>query len=458
MSQSVICFTGPGGTVRPLLLGLFASCLAAGCSCSETGIEGHPDSNEDPGVDIAEDDAPVPCQDRDGDGFFDAACGGNDCDDTNALAYPGAAEICNDGIDQDCDGEVDELFFMHEQVQLTSGGNGSGYLVWTGSEFGLFSWDVPVLTPGQNYQNLDPLGARKGVLASLPSEADHSRTPWNGELYGLFWIDSDADSQSIGFRTLTTEGLFSAESVTVTTSERIHGLTAVQAGHRYVVTWVGTGYELVANIVNASGVLSGPDLLVSTRTDDSADETLLWTGSEVGIFWYDVVPESFGRKDLNFATLSPGMHAVSEAVLLARVSRDSDEPSVSWTGSRIGITWENDLGDLSTAISYVLISPDGIREADNLDILESAVDPMIAWNGEGFGLLWVTPEEHTLYFDEMDETGTFWGGPPMEIDASIDGAPKSLIWTSSEYVVSWRAASAAGEDLYFARIGRCQDP
>ena len=42
--------------------------------------------------------------DVDGDGYGES----EDCDDQDPSVHPGAAELCDDGVDNDCDGETDE--------------------------------------------------------------------------------------------------------------------------------------------------------------------------------------------------------------------------------------------------------------------------------------------------------------------------------------------------------------
>jgi hypothetical protein len=52
----------------------------------------------------------APNCDADGDGYLKSSrkCGGFDCNDDDASVNPGAAEICDDGIDNDCNSAIDE--------------------------------------------------------------------------------------------------------------------------------------------------------------------------------------------------------------------------------------------------------------------------------------------------------------------------------------------------------------
>lgn len=61
-----------------------------------------------------QEDPTCPSCDADGDGFIDQNCGGNDCNDGNAAVHPGATENCNNGRDDNCDGDTD--MFTEQQL------------------------------------------------------------------------------------------------------------------------------------------------------------------------------------------------------------------------------------------------------------------------------------------------------------------------------------------------------
>ena len=84
-------------------------------------------------VDFCDEDASMCTHlilDDDMDGEASRRCGGNDCDDSNPNRYPGNTEVCDNGVDDDCNNLVDgfDAACAPPNDRCTDGGDGRGPL------------------------------------------------------------------------------------------------------------------------------------------------------------------------------------------------------------------------------------------------------------------------------------------------------------------------------------------
>lgn len=88
-----------------------SSCGGDDCDDADAGI--NPGVAEVPYDGIDQDCSGADLTDVDEDGYDADVVGGPDCDDTDDTVKPGETEV-GDGVDEDCDGTVDEMTEKHD--------------------------------------------------------------------------------------------------------------------------------------------------------------------------------------------------------------------------------------------------------------------------------------------------------------------------------------------------------
>jgi hypothetical protein len=136
--------------------------------------------------------------DRDGDGYGDAALGGLDCDDGDDAIHPEATELCN-GLDDDCDGAVDQD--LEQAWYPDSDGDGYGDEAW-GVQACLPPTEGAVSIGGDCDDNDETVSPGAGELCNGVDDdcnGDIDDDPAGGGWYA----DDDADGWGDGLRPLS---------------------------------------------------------------------------------------------------------------------------------------------------------------------------------------------------------------------------------------------------------------
>ena len=155
--------------------------LTAGSPCVDAGIDagvyGDIDGDGRPlgaGFDMGADEYPD-CWDADMDGYGHGDCGGYDCDDSDPGVNPGAREICEGGIDEDCDGLVDLDDPQCVTIHVPGDKPKIQYAINAGVD-----GNVVLLAPGTYSENID----FRGKAIHVRSEAGADATIIQNTIHG----------------------------------------------------------------------------------------------------------------------------------------------------------------------------------------------------------------------------------------------------------------------------------
>jgi hypothetical protein len=438
--------------------------LFMACGCYKAALKGEPDADADALIDPADFHEPeLECPDRDGDGFRDAACGGEDCDDTRNDVFPGAEEVCFDGVDNDCDGFVDGPWLLQDNLALSGGDRAaeSPVLVWTGSGF-VAAW----LQSGPDAYGIHMAAVRasgEGVewetsVAELDGGESEPSLVWTGSELGLAWDSWQEEYPEIYFTRFSAAGERLMDSVRITYDPWLSTCPHMSwTGSEFAIAWVdtrltesactmmGCSYDIFFTRVSAEGEKIGDDVRVSDRS------VLLggywdpvwtsWTGSELGIFWN------------MFSRMSPSGHEPGPDLDLGHERATLP----AWTGSEYGLMWTN----ISDGLIFTRLSPEGDeRGGARVAGMEGASGRFsLVWADGRFGALWDAYEEEgfMVYFAMLTTEGTIEGWRKQVSYAPVtQSSYHALAWTGSEFGVVWSQSTDSVRTAVFNRIGICR--
>ena len=293
-------------------------------------------------------------QDQDGfkgprPGFAAGAPGscGDDCDDTSPLAFPGAQEVC-DGVDNDCDGIVDndaryepagpEAIRVSQTDQLQAGHGGIAY---SGSIYAAAyagqkgSWRTYV--KGLNPDGSTAFGTEP--ITNVPNDTFTGPIKWTGAMFGTAWEDRRDNDYEIYFNRMDSAGKKLAADLRVTNANgfSLHP-DVIWNGSEFLLVWDDrrngpSDYRIYGQRISVDGALIGENQQLTLPAWNAELPVIAEGQKTVGLAFNMSGPDATGFiHKIGFRLLSPDLTAPKPLVELT--SDDGVNPSIVWNRDR----------------------------------------------------------------------------------------------------------------------------
>ncbi len=334
-------------------------------------------------------------------------------------------------------------------------------LVWTGTEYGVCWIDFREGIYQIYFARINSLGNKIGSDVRITNDINDRCFPslvWTGTEYGVLWQDARNGSDDIYFvRIDASGGKIGSEINIVNDLNSSNNPSLVWTGTEYGLSWHDnrdSNNEIYFTRIDAAGGKIGSDTRITNSINESWFPSLVWTGIEYGLSWSDA--RDGGNYEIYFTRISAAGGKIGSDIRITNDINFSTYPSLVWTGTEYGISWF-DTRDSNNEIYFVRVDASGSKIGSDIRITNDSNDsffPSLVWTGTEYGISWSDNRDgnYEIYFARVNAAGSKIGSDTRITNFVNDSYSPSIVWTGTEYGVSWEDGRDGNNEIYFVKL------
>ncbi len=294
----------------------------------------------------------------------------------------------------------------------------------------------------------------------LFTQARDAQMVWNGRHLGIVYPHEAEEGPRLRFALVALDGEVLTEPVDLL-DRRTSTVVIAWTGAEYGVAWADDRFDEVGGARNVevyfrrisrAGELLGDEVRVSDAPGWTWPGGLVWSGAAYGLLLTQRYEDGPNRA-VHFARLDAQGRRLGEVVRLDDSESGIYASALGWGGERFAAAWRQGSGTSSWNIHVRLVSAEGEALGEPVQLSRTrrqSENPSIAWSGEAFGVAWNdhAGEGAGVFFRRVRADGSVDGDVQQIADAEFSGRPSFLAWTGVDFSLAWSTIPR----LYFTHL------